>query len=479
MRVRVQPILLGAALLPLALSGAAYSAPGNAPMRVAVSGGDLDLAIVEQLADLAEWCNKKKLFARRDHLYASILSFDTDHRDARWHLRYRRDKDGAWQRESEYRVPKDRSGKTGEKHLRTYEERMDVLATELRAKTAELVAIGTGDASNLWRTLLRVFPEDAVIHAELREKRWDLGRNGHVWISEAVEASLLRRASLRGVLAEEPDPSFDERVSVVGVGDCAVEVDRCRDALAAMEALGREVAGLPLLPRGLVVHLVGGMTAWREYVQSIGLPRAEVTRAFNYSSYWMPGTWKLYVACDEPQERLDRAVLQALASQLVLAHDLDRDSGWAFQGLCLYFTEEVLRSPTAFPVAGSSADARSVLPRGPDFRSLGVDWLAKAGDGALSDLLSERTSGLDYGELAASALLVRYLVESCPDQVVPLLAQIAKNEDGWAAVERSLQTKPSELAGTVAGWGGEVLSVERGTQDPRPGSSTSEASSGE
>ena len=67
--------------------------------------------LLGDLEELADWCAKAKLYRARQEVSEAILHVDPDHAEARKWLKYRRAKDGTWERSKNFKPARDLASK--------------------------------------------------------------------------------------------------------------------------------------------------------------------------------------------------------------------------------------------------------------------------------------------------------------------------------------------------------------------------------
>jgi hypothetical protein len=115
------------------------------PLRAEEEAPDARAALRTETADRlrahAAWCQKKKLYGKRDLVLERLLSFDSEDEEARRRLRYAKDESGAWVQDERYKPARNLT-KAG------LEEADTQLAEILDAYTAGLIAL-LGDAQTI------------------------------------------------------------------------------------------------------------------------------------------------------------------------------------------------------------------------------------------------------------------------------------------------------------------------------------------
>lgn len=118
-------------LVTLGLLGAVGAATGAAPLVGAprafnLQDGALERitgVVVQELSQLAEWCEAQRLNASRLAAYEAVLEWSPDDSDARRILGWKRDKSGAWVRSRPAATVRDRGGLEAELAARRLDRR--------------------------------------------------------------------------------------------------------------------------------------------------------------------------------------------------------------------------------------------------------------------------------------------------------------------------------------------------------------------
>jgi len=230
-------ILLGVALLLLSATPEAHAEP-----KPGAVWESLRKETLERLHALATSATRAKLFRSRNEVFEGILRFDPDDKLARKFLKFRRAKDGSWERRGRYTPPRN-----GGKGLPEFETARTALGAWF-AEQVEPLLEAAEDAEDA-RTLaairqaaVGVDPERASFRAWVGQVP-DTLKEGR-WILASTERARRRRPGIKAVaeraLAAVPDPEpttatdrdqrgnvawtgllQTERVRVVGMPDVA------------------------------------------------------------------------------------------------------------------------------------------------------------------------------------------------------------------------------------------------------------------
>ncbi|MDA1194475.1 MAG: hypothetical protein O2894_04760 [Planctomycetota bacterium] len=464
--------------LGLILASALLWAPCVAAEEYAATDTALRTEYVAALEDLGQWCIKEELFAARDELAETILTIDPDHDRARAWLRYKRAKDGSWERRGTYKPPTDRQPKSRPE----FESRRAALIAALGPRVVAAIRDATPALSfaqrtaavAAWRALLGDVPDLlALAGMERHEGRW-LG-------TETVR-TLKRRAALRRVaaeaLAERPtlttpalpadlkdmelpwrESRGTKRVNVHGTAssDTLAAVARLVHATEALmaEQLGSRTDAMD----GFTFCIMQGREHFQHVVEKHPDVRGDRSLLRDLSGAYL-GYGKFLDLMDTQQGTLDSCVsvtTQHLLGRRVGEGRSEWMPGWVADGFALYnmtwLTGTHLSYTVDFGRYGQDPLFKSL------FRS-GTDWMAEARALMLSpDPATLRLSlGLKIGRLGprdflASYAFVAWLIEARePREVDALLRALVAGQDQDTAFATALGMTVEEAEARLIRW---------------------------
>jgi len=311
-------------------------------------------ALVDQLEDLAEWCVKKKMYAHRNGVYEVVLEFDPDHREARKWLRYRRRKDGTWERRQPYREARNLDTSAEPEFRRRLKEILDRYADYL----VEIVVRFDPPPAQRQRLLdeaLARNPDDA----RARKLNGQVRSGGGWLLRDTVVARRRRRELIRdGMRAARRTPKPD-RVAVsaeeraLGLrwnaslrGDwwrcvATTGADEARKALQVADAswqLVEEVFDITLRPpEDCRAYLLSGDAEARRFVHAHREFDARTRKwILGLSGGWVSGRYHLIEFSPERAQRIDGVARQAIGVLLKREFGVTARVGWAWEGFGFY-----------------------------------------------------------------------------------------------------------------------------------------------
>ena len=464
--------------LPLALAllaGAGATQEEDPAARRAASANEL----VDGLEDLAAWAGQKRLGARKDELWATIVYFDPDHERARKELGWRRDRAGAWQ-QGDHRPGRDRS----ERHVGELLERRAALVAAYRELLLELVDVSGAHGAvpaelraMLWEDLIALDPDDARARAERGEDRDVV--TGEWLLSETLRARSRRdelERALRSIEDELPEPrrvgirardralSIDwtaafksPNVLVVGTVEEEVLADLARRAEATLALYAEAVARELRAPTGFAVYVLAEERDREALLE--GHPSFDAgarASARNLASSWIPGSNEIVLWPAERALQTDHLARQTVALMLSRTYHVDFERGWVYEGFGTWMTE----LQTGDSLAGFSVSQKMLEgTESPAAESEPASLLEEArraasahGGPRLADVVAKRGDRLTEDERLLAYALARYLAEGRPEELQRLLGLQGLDRESAQALEDALGTDLGALELRLGRW---------------------------
>jgi hypothetical protein len=413
-------------------------------------------ALVDSLEALVPWCTDQRLFATREELCDDILELDPESEVAHEGLLHKRNKDGEWE------PPKKRSPAKDYKQskLPEYRERLAETAGAYVEAVSVLCRPPTGRAActhppcpEAIQRALTLDPEDPALRGLVGETR-----DGEEWVLDETIRARARRAELKELVqaayAEVPAPEEIEplekelatgvawktklrtplvRVMSTGERDDAVRMAR---AVHATILVFRRVLDVETeLDRFLTVYVLTSEPERAKFVAgwpTWGPDAVEPTRAFvgagvplsQHTARWDP----------DPANRLDGAVRHVLGELLREEFDLDMGAAWAWEGVGIYLTRELVGTRRTWygSADGLDAEAKELVARLVTIDD--VNWMNEAyqrimtGQGTPpEELLARPIDQLGVYDMVQVYALAGYLIEGQAERLAELLRTAARD----------------------------------------------------
>lgn len=480
-------VALSAPLAPHASADtpAAAQAPSEA---FAAKRADARARLVAGLLELAKWCEENQLFLERDRIHAQVVGVDPDNADARKALRHRRGKDGAWQA-----PPPTKVMNRNPKALPELAPKEAAVVVPFCDVLLELVDGPEGDPfrrRSVYDEILAVDPEEPRVHERLGDVKI-----GEKWMTKESAVTKAQRdkikeqvkASLAGVPKPQPkQPTADEaklvgswssvlgtdRVRVLSTGDA----QECERMVQVVQTAGALLEGLlgtsAVYPEGYTIYMVTRPEDKAPFIARLpNIPSDQ--RKFMLTSVGggIHNTFDVAVFDADPKVRLDLAVRCTYGPILRGAYNLSPAQGFAFEGLGLYLTREILGTRLTWWVVPAKA------PRGEFFGDAEVtqdveaqqtrarlmnastNWLAEAlklyeaGTAPkLQHVTRRHVDKMTVDDMLVSYALTAYLLEGRPDQANDFYASVGSGDGAEAAAKNVLDLSLPDLEKRLHRW---------------------------
>lgn len=428
-------------------------------------------ALVKRLLELARWCHDSQLFQERDRVWRQVLELEPDEMEARKGLRFGRNPDGTW------KEPAPRPAQNlNKKALADFPARRAAAITPYR--DALLAALDRAPAANrpserVYQDLLALDPEDVVVRARRGEVA-----DGKTWVLAETVTARARRTELRALVQESlarplelaaaaPDAAESAwadawscgtrapHVRVLGTGgasDCAAVATKLEATVHVFAAL----FSVPeTTPPAFTFYLVPG-PARGEFLARHPAFDDELRAAFAKTpGAGLPGSTNTVLFELETRRRDDCAVRNALWQLLRLHFGVERVHGWAFEGLGLYLTRELVGSRLTWSIlANKDAEAlrAGLLEPDANWMNEGLKLLRAPEAPPLAAVLDEPVTTLSVADLVVGYVFAAYLVEGRPNEAAPFLARTGAGKKADETAREALGTSMEELKPRLVRW---------------------------
>ena len=471
MRLRFAPIL--ALLLSLAAPVWAQEFPREL--------AEARAALVKELEGLARLAFKSKLFRERDRTYGLILGLDSDHVASRRALRYRKGKDGRWERRR-YKEPRNGS----EKGLADFTAaRRKILSDHATRVLALLEAhVDTVDSAIRATTLDQL----VLLAPELEAVRKAAGHVSHEgrWVMRETRLALQRRAKIaahaREALAKAGAPetseisTFEKDLGAPFTGAFVTPDVRVVASTTVAEATASARAAQAVGPFFRKVFEVSTRHRSDYRIYLLGDPQHKVPLLQNHPrmtpevrkfvekllAAWVPGRDHLIEWGERAELRLDGVVRQTIGTFMIDSFGRVDIVGWTAEGFGLYLGHHLVGTRLTWFVEPSR------YARGDDelrARLLGrkTNWLAEAAQlvesGKAPDLrgvVGRKVNDMGARDTLIAHGLAAFLLEAYPQEVGGILRAIGEGESSVTAIEAVLDTSLPVFEKRFHRWLGEA-----------------------
>ncbi len=435
--------------------------------------------LVTDLAELADWCNGQSLFLERNTIYELLLEFDPDHDRARKMLKYRRNRDGQWERSDTYREPTNR----GEDGLDEVAARRAAIGRRFSDTLHGLLSryrddVDRSDRQRVERDVLRVDSADPVTRASRGEVP-----AGDAWLLAETVRGQTRRVELRRFVAEAlanaPEPQDSpvgpaeaelgvewahvvdtEAVRVLGTGERAevVRVARINHAVgdvfrAALDSSTKHYAGY-------TIYLLGDEAEKRAFLERHPAVTPE-NRDYLMSlvGTGIPGTANVVQWQADPLARVDGIVRHTFGGFLRDSYGISVEHGWVWEGVGIYLTWRVLGTRLTWYVQPEDYELDGGVSLRPLLHVPGANWTDEAYKMLrskkrpdLRDVLGRTVSELRVQDMLYAYAVAAYLLEGRPGEAPGLLRRIGEGQEPEVAFEEALGIDLDELPDRIVRW---------------------------
>ncbi len=479
-------ILLAVVLaLPVPSSDAAPAGTGSrqaAAVRaddVAASGLETRIAearagLVDRLNALAAWCNGKQLFAERDRLWRRVLEIAPDDPTARKGLRYARNVDGSWKDPAPREVKN--IGKQGLDELPQRELEAAAPYGDALLPLAQDEARTSAERERLLAEIRAYAPDHAGLHAWLGEvqmgDRWVIpetatAKERRAFLRAGAQAALAAGATLRTEQAYAEEKALgvewravvqgpNVRVLSTGAEAEALQLARASEGAATMLAAG--LGGEYAYPGGYTIYVLtapGEKEAFLQHLPGVGAQDRERMMALEGTG--LPQTRNVALFSTDPARRLDAAVRHTIGHLLSLNLAVEPRTGWAWEGIGLYLTRELVGTRLTWFVS-EDADPATAGMRG-KLMTPESNWIQEAfvvltspRPVPVAELLQRDLDQLGVGGALTAYALTAYLLEGRPDAAAEFVRRSAAREDPAVYSVELLDLTPIQLHERLVRW---------------------------
>lgn len=400
---------------------------------------ELKRSLVQRMLGLAEWCHDQQLFLERDTTWRRVLAIDPENMDARKGLRYAHNRDGTWK----------------EPAPRTVQNLNKQALLELPAKRGEAIhpfrdallarLEKEPDAAKLSKgiheELLQLDPDDDVVRARMGYVQ-DAGQ----WVLAETVRGKTRRGEIRTIVKAalesadpaSPAPPTDAEKgwietwgcgsTVAGVRVLGVGTQECeplaRTIAAAVKTVGALFGGEPRIPSEFNFYTAPG-PARATLLGKLPNLTTEYRAFFEKApGGGLPGTSSTLIFDADEKHRRDCAVRNALWHVLKLNYGIAQEHAWAFEGLGLYLTRELVGTRYTWSLlANPATDKQKAALLVPDsnWMNEALKILTAANAPDLGVVLNKTVGELGLPDMLVDYAFAAYLVEGHPDKVAELL----------------------------------------------------------
>jgi hypothetical protein len=425
----------------------------------------------------ALWCEESQLLAERNRTFELLIELVPDHETARTSLGYRAQRDGTWKAPGRTKPMKDNEEALAQLAAELVERRRAVVQPYRDAALAMSAEDEADARERALELVLRIDPDDPEIHQLRGEERY-----GNAWVLAETARAYDRRPELRRIIADSirrsgaPDvlsSNEDESrlgvewtanartpdVQVFGTGMLEESLRAAQAAQAAGDVFRRVFEADTRYTRDFTVYLLSQSADREPFIDAL----PEVTpdeRAFlkQLVGSGIPHTANTAQWAPSIARRLDGTVRHTLGMFLLAEFDITTNAAWAWEGVGLYLTRELVGTRLTWYIAGSDEDTELARLRA-DLLVQEANWMNAAwkllrGPRApdLGEVMRQDTGAMGIDGMLASYALCAYLLESRPRELIELLFRAGRNEDPADAVRQALDMSLDELRERLERW---------------------------
>ncbi len=429
--------------------------------------------LIQRLLALATWCNEKELFLQRDNLWRSVMALEPENVDARKGLRYSRDGQGRW-KDPAPREVKDRNtallpelGKRRSEAVGTWRDELLVLLDEQHADAKA--------RAETYAEILGVDPDDAKVRALRGETKLD-----NAWVLEETASGKARRAEIKSLIEAARTGTPQSETSTPTAQDLGYlaswkfcwSAEGLRLLVQTSEAEGREmlqtaraaralmqaVAGKQAnLPQGFTAYVLGEPADRDRFAAALTeIPEAERASWKESSGVGIPGKEAVALWHKDAKRRMDCFSRHVLAGLMLEGFHIDARQGWAFEGLGLYLSRELVGTRYTWFILASGGELEKLKTKllGPE-----SNWMAetlKLYKGAtppkLAEALPKELRTLKLDELLATYSFAAYLVEGLPKELPGILEKVGAGEPAVDVIATAAHRPFPEVEARFVRW---------------------------
>lgn len=470
--------------------------PASAPVRqtpeVHVEDrAALDAQIVHLLEKYVDWCAEKQLWIEHRNAFKVILEFDPKNMRAMQALGYKQVSDGVWQPPTEELKPaknwdlaaaKEAPSRRA-KMIKPWRDAMVALTRDPAAKMSE------SELDEIHDRILLVDPDDS----EIRHLRGEVHMTVTVdnkeverWVMAETAAAKDRRKEIKDFVKENRSdvPKAEEvlpteadkalgvewpftfktpvcRVLTTGDRDEALRVIHIA---CEIQKYFRFVLGAASeYPPDFTIYLLtkkGEQLTFLEHHPKV----TEGMRSFfaNLTGTGFPDSGDAAWWDDDASRRLDGITRHTIGNFFMTTFHITTAQGWAWEGLGLYLTRELIGTRLTWyvqPAAYSAGEGKSTRARLIVADANWMDEAFKVINGPkcpnLAELLSRNVNKMTIEDLLYSYALAAFLIEAKPAELSQLLHKLGSGVPPETAVQSALGMDLTKLEQRLRRWLGE------------------------
>lgn len=431
-------------------------------------------ALLQRWNQLATWCNDKELFLERDRIWRKVLEYSPDDPTARKGLRYARNVDGSW------KDPAPREMKNiGKKWLEELAKREDESCAPYGDALLALAKAPDRDPAErdaLIADIRALAPNHAGLHAWLGNVQL-----GDRWVLPETATAKERRAAIRAaaktVMESAVPPATDtakgaetelgvtwktglqgDNVRVLSTGS-EEEALRIARACEGAGSLLSFVLGTDMrYPGAYTIYVLAAPGEKDAFLSKLpGLSADERTRLGALEGTGIPRSSNVALFYKDAEHRVDAAVRHTIGNLLGLTLGVSSKTAWAWEGIGLYLTRELVGTRLTWFVSEAADPAASSL-RG-KLMTPESNWIQEAFDllstgtaVPLEDLMRRDLDRMDVPGALTGYAFVAYLLEGQPQATLEVVTRAARGDDPAAITRDVLQRAPAELQDRMVRW---------------------------
>lgn len=432
--------------------------------------------LATQVESFARWCEEEDLLVQRNKAYSALLELDPEHVKAHEALGHRHQKDGSWVIPSRVKRVYDNEKKLGELAAELLERRRAAVRDYRDAAFALLDAdpeLAAAHGADVYAVVLAIDEDDAEVRARRGEARY-----GNAWVlaetARAYEhrpqirrivAEAVRRAGARETL-EQLDATDGWRshartpeVEVFG----SVEMEEALRAAQAAHATGdvyrRLFQSRHHLPADMTVYLLGDRAELVPFLERVpNLTDEEREFLAQLVGSGIPRTANTAQWSESRARRLDGVVRHTIGQYMVADLGLTTNHAWAWEGIGLYLTRELVGSRLTWYIGGTDENTELANLRADllvqESNWMNAAWTLLKGDRAprMGEVLRQNAGEMGVDGMLASYAFCAYLIEGRPDELPEVLIRTGRGEEPEQVVREALGMTMDELQVRVERW---------------------------
>ena len=445
--------------------------------------------------ELAEWCQKEKLYGKRFGTLRGVLVLVPDDEDAHRKLGHKREKNGRWKVPRKVRWPRDHN----EEAIPQFEEQRSEIIDRLRSKllaAAEEAELAPTLRWPVFEDLLKLDKNDPETRRLLGEGRKD-GKWVLLEVLRSDEQRVALTKSVRESFAAEVQftpstPNTREQLfglpwtsvhetpdgRVIGT----VTPDELQRAGVLLAAIRRHLVGAVLgkdarYGQECTVYVLQPMhrDGFIDGIPEISKDYRDFMRALLGSG--IQGADDLAQWGPSEADRRDLLVREAVGWLMADAYRITTKHGWVHEGFGLYLSKQLVNTRLHWFAMksdyGRVEDDQALRDRMSGGRS---DWFVEALQVLQSDkapklnyMLGKDVNRLTTTELLVSHALAAYLLEGRPESLPEIWTKIGGGASSREVLEGALGMKLPRLQTTLVRWleerQGEAVAPPAGDSD--------------